>query len=201
MTLCASSTQVSASAADTPPPVAQAMTPTASGPDINVVLDVSKSEDVVIKEDVFYGHKKSLSDATMLVHSSGEEEEFEDDSGRHTPQSQDAVGGPEHHMTPLERSLVDPPAYPFSHSMDTVPTGPPAYQSHPIIRKPEDMGQLPPLREPGHMMPSMSEGDLSGQGRLRQKRDVYKRPVSDVPPARRNIDGLPPAVSALNDQI
>ncbi|XP_016308778.1 tyrosine-protein phosphatase non-receptor type 21-like [Sinocyclocheilus anshuiensis] len=178
---------VSASAAETPPPVAQAMPPTASGSDINVVLEVTKPEDVI------YGHKKSLSDATMLVHSSGEEEEFEDDSGRHTPQSQDAVGGPEHHMTPMGRPLVDPPAYPFSHGMETVLTGPLAYQSHPIICNPEDLGQLPPLREPGHMVPSVSEGDLSGQGRLRQKRDVFKRPVSDVPPARRNIDGLPPA--------
>uniref|UniRef100_A0A8C1W5H7 Tyrosine-protein phosphatase non-receptor type n=1 Tax=Cyprinus carpio TaxID=7962 RepID=A0A8C1W5H7_CYPCA len=80
---------------------------------------VTKPEDAVIKEDVIYGHKKSLSDATMLVHSSGEEEEFEDDSGRHTPQSQDAVGGPEHHMTQMGRPLVDPPAYPFSHSMET----------------------------------------------------------------------------------
>uniref|UniRef100_A0A671M8Y3 Tyrosine-protein phosphatase non-receptor type n=1 Tax=Sinocyclocheilus anshuiensis TaxID=1608454 RepID=A0A671M8Y3_9TELE len=182
-----STTQVSASAAETPPPVAQAMPPTASGSDINVVLEVTKPEDVI------YGHKKSLSDATMLVHSSGEEEEFEDDSGRHTPQSQDAVGGPEHHMTPMGRPLVDPPAYPFSHGMETVLTGPLAYQSHPIICNPEDLGQLPPLREPGHMVPSVSEGDLSGQGRLRQKRDVFKRPVSDVPPARRNIDGLPPA--------
>uniref|UniRef100_A0A8C1I7L2 Tyrosine-protein phosphatase non-receptor type n=1 Tax=Cyprinus carpio TaxID=7962 RepID=A0A8C1I7L2_CYPCA len=171
----------------------KAMQPTASGSDIDIVLEVTKPEDAVTKEDVIYGHKKSLSDATMLVHSSGEEEEFEDDSGRHTPQSQDAVGGPEHHMTPMGRPLVDPPAYPFSHSMETVPTGPLSYQPHPIIRKPEDLGQLPPLREPGHMVPSVSEGDLSGQGRFRQKRDVYKRPVSDVPPARRNIDGLPPA--------
>uniref|UniRef100_A0A8C1D3K8 Tyrosine-protein phosphatase non-receptor type n=1 Tax=Cyprinus carpio carpio TaxID=630221 RepID=A0A8C1D3K8_CYPCA len=139
----------------------KAMQPTASGSDIDIVLEVTKPEDAVTKEDVIYGHKKSLSDATMLVHSSGEEEEFEDDSGRHTPQSQDAVGGPEHHMTPMGRPL--------------------------------DLGQLPPLREPGHMVPSVSEGDLSGQGRFRQKRDVYKRPVSDVPPARRNIDGLPPA--------
>ncbi len=182
----ASPTQVSSSAAETPPPVAQAMQPTASGSDINVVLEVAKPEDAII-----YGHKKSLSDATMLVHSSGEEEEFEDDSGRHTPQSQDAVGGPEHHMTPMGRPLVDPPAYPFSHSMETVLTGPLAYQPHSII-------QLPALREPGNMVPSVSEGDLSGQGRLRQKRDVFKRPVSDVPPARRNIDGLPPAVRSLN---
>uniref|UniRef100_A0A8C1W5Y6 Tyrosine-protein phosphatase non-receptor type n=1 Tax=Cyprinus carpio TaxID=7962 RepID=A0A8C1W5Y6_CYPCA len=179
----------------------KAMQPTASGSDIDIVLEVTKPEDAVIKEDVIYGHKKSLSDATMLVHSSGEEEEFEDDSGRHTPQSQDAVGGPEHHMTQMGRPLVDPPAYPFSHSMETVPTGPLSYQPHPIIRKPEDLGQLPPLREPGHMVPSVSEGDLSGQGRFRQKRDVYKRPVSDVPPARRNIDGLPPAVSSLKCKV
>ncbi|XP_005169845.1 tyrosine-protein phosphatase non-receptor type 21 isoform X1 [Danio rerio] len=183
--------KVSASAADTPPPVAAAVPHAASGSDINVVLEVSKPEDVGIKEDVFYGHKKSLSDATMLVHSSGEEEEFEDDSGRHTPQSQDAVSGPEHPMTSLGRSLGDPPAYPFSHSMETVLTSPPAYQAHSIMQKAEDVGPLPPLREPGLMMPSVSEGDLSG--RLRKNRDISKRPVSDVPPGRRNIDGLPPA--------
>lgn len=181
---------MSASTAETPPPIVQPKPPNASSSDINVVLEVSKPEESVIKDDVCYCHKKSLSDATMLVHSSGEEEEFEDDSGRHTPQSQDAVSGPEHHLTPIGRPLGDPPAYPFSHSMDTVLTGPLAYQPH-------SLGPLPALPEPGHMVPSVSEGDLSGQGRSKYKRDVFKKPVSDVQPARRNIDGLPPPVSSL----
>lgn len=163
------------------------MSPTTPNSDINVVLEVTKPEEAIIKEDVCYGHKKSLSDATMLVHSSGEEEEFEDDSGRHTPQSQDAVGGPEHHLPPIGRSLVDPPAYPFS--MDTVLTGPLSYQPHSLT-------PLPALPEPGHMVPSVSEGDLSGPGRSKYKRDMFKRPVSDVPSGRRNIEGLPPPVSS-----
>ncbi|KAA0711661.1 Tyrosine-protein phosphatase non-receptor type 21 [Triplophysa tibetana] len=102
--------KVSASTAETPPPVVQ------TKPPVDAVLEVSKPEEAVIKDDVCFGHKKSLSDATMLVHSSGEDEEFEDDGGRHTPRSQDVVS-PEHHLTPLG----DPPAYPFSHSADTVP--------------------------------------------------------------------------------
>uniref|UniRef100_A0A8C8FR58 Tyrosine-protein phosphatase non-receptor type n=1 Tax=Oncorhynchus tshawytscha TaxID=74940 RepID=A0A8C8FR58_ONCTS len=76
---------VSASAADTPHLVPHG----SSGSQLNVFLERTKSEDGGEgKEDVRYGHKKSLSDATMLVHSS-EEEEFEDESGRHTPQSHD----------------------------------------------------------------------------------------------------------------
>ncbi|TRY92489.1 hypothetical protein DNTS_028192 [Danionella cerebrum] len=178
-----------ASATETP--VTTAMPSTASSTDINSVLEVAKPEDAVIKEEVIYGHKKSLSDATMLVHSSGEEEEFEDETGRHTPQSHP---NPEPHLSQIGCSLPlpDPPAYPFSHNLEMVLTSPPAYPAHAIIRKPEEVGQLPPLREPSHMMPSVSEGDLSGHGRLRQKRDILKRPVSDVPPARRNNEGLPP---------
>uniref|UniRef100_A0A8B9LDQ9 Tyrosine-protein phosphatase non-receptor type n=1 Tax=Astyanax mexicanus TaxID=7994 RepID=A0A8B9LDQ9_ASTMX len=85
----------------------------------------SPAEGEIIKEDVCYGHKKSLSDATMLVHSSGEEEEFEDDSGRHTPQSQDAAAGPDQqHMTVLGHPIMEqpPPAYPFPPSLDPVLT-------------------------------------------------------------------------------
>uniref|UniRef100_A0A8C7U4L8 Tyrosine-protein phosphatase non-receptor type n=1 Tax=Oncorhynchus mykiss TaxID=8022 RepID=A0A8C7U4L8_ONCMY len=69
---------VSASAADTPHLVPHG----SSGSQLNVFLERTKSEDGGEgKEDVRYGHKKSLSDATMLVHSS-EEEEFEDESGQ-----------------------------------------------------------------------------------------------------------------------
>uniref|UniRef100_A0AAZ3QQN1 Tyrosine-protein phosphatase non-receptor type n=1 Tax=Oncorhynchus tshawytscha TaxID=74940 RepID=A0AAZ3QQN1_ONCTS len=60
-----------------------------SSSQLKVFLERTKSEDGGEgKEHVRYGHKKSLSDATMLVHSS-EEEEFEDESGHHTPQSHD----------------------------------------------------------------------------------------------------------------
>ncbi|XP_063039631.1 tyrosine-protein phosphatase non-receptor type 21 isoform X2 [Engraulis encrasicolus] len=68
-----------------------------SASELNMLLERSvkdECEEAGSKEDVRYGHKKSLSDATMLVHSSsGEEEEFDDEGGRHTPQSQDALAG------------------------------------------------------------------------------------------------------------
>uniref|UniRef100_A0A8B9LJN0 Tyrosine-protein phosphatase non-receptor type n=1 Tax=Astyanax mexicanus TaxID=7994 RepID=A0A8B9LJN0_ASTMX len=139
---------VSVSAAETSPSVTSPVAPAASGSDLNVFLERTKAEGEIIKEDVCYGHKKSLSDATMLVHSSGEEEEFEDDSGRHTPQSQDAAAGPDQqHMTVLGHPIMEqpPPAYPFPPSLDP------------------HKGQL-----------------------------MKKRPVSDVPAAKRNVDGLPP---------
>lgn len=51
-------------------------------------------------------------------------------------------------------------------------------------------------------MPSVSEGDLSGTAKQRAKKDVKKRPVSDVPPGKKAVEGLPPPVSpAPNDVI
>ncbi|XP_030627519.1 tyrosine-protein phosphatase non-receptor type 21 [Chanos chanos] len=178
------STQPSAAAASM-------MDPATSGSDLNVFLEGSKAEEADSKEDVRYGHKKSLSDATMLVHSSGEEEEFEDDGGRHTPQSLETtlIGGSEQHMR------QPPPAYPFSAALDPHLSVPLSYKPHPLILEQEvETGgpvygyQLTPI------VPSVSEGDLNGQGRPKPKREVAKkRPVSDIAPGRRNIDGLPPA--------
>uniref|UniRef100_A0A8C7ME87 Tyrosine-protein phosphatase non-receptor type n=1 Tax=Oncorhynchus kisutch TaxID=8019 RepID=A0A8C7ME87_ONCKI len=167
---------VSASAADTPHLVPHG----SSGSQLNVFLERTKSEDGGEgKEDVRYGHKKSLSDATMLVHSS-EEEEFEDESGRHTPQS---------HDIPLE----PPPAYPIGSFLDPVLSGLPAYQVHPLIQEAESL-YLFEGGQTGRMVPSMSDSDISGQNKPKTKKDfIKKRPVSDVPAGKKPIDGLPPA--------
>ncbi|XP_027028227.1 tyrosine-protein phosphatase non-receptor type 21 isoform X2 [Tachysurus fulvidraco] len=188
---------VSVSASETPPklipPVAH--TASASTSELDVFQERTEAEDMVLKDDVHYGHKKSLSDATMLVHSSGEEEEFEDDSGRHTPQSQDAVAAPKEHVDVLEIPLRETPlpAYPFSPSLDQVMPIPLGFQPQPRIREQDETGSLYPYSEADVIMPSFSEGDLSNQSRWKPKREmIKKRPVSDVPSARRNIDGLPP---------
>ncbi|XP_067099943.1 tyrosine-protein phosphatase non-receptor type 21 isoform X1 [Osmerus mordax] len=186
---------VSASAAETastPPPAQRGPS---QGSQLNVFLERTKSEDGGEgKEDVRYGHKKSLSDATMLVHSSGEEEEFEDDGGRHTPRSQDALGGvshpdpQQHHLVSLAQiPLEPPPAYPTGSSLDPALTGPLAYQTHPLIPEAEAM-YLPRQQQP-RMMPSVSEGDLSSQAKYNKTK---KRPVSDVPAAKKTVEGLPP---------
>ncbi|XP_018519140.1 tyrosine-protein phosphatase non-receptor type 21 isoform X2 [Lates calcarifer] len=198
---------VSSSAAETatPPPVLRGGR--SQGSQLNVFLERTKAEDRGdIKEDVQYGHKKSLSDATMLVHSSGEEEEFEDDSGRHTPLSQDAMAAivPEqasqqHHslsslssLPPQQQTPIEPPpAYPIGSSLDPSITGSLTYKVHPLIQEGEPLYLLSDFRQP-RIMPSVSEGDLSGQGKQRTKTDCKKRPVSDVPPGKKTVEGLPP---------
>ncbi|KAE8290041.1 Tyrosine-protein phosphatase non-receptor type 21 [Larimichthys crocea] len=166
----------SATETATPPPVLRD-----GRSQLNVFLERTKTEDRGdIKENVQYGHKKSLSDATMLVHSSGEEEEFEDDSGRHTPLSQDAQ------QTPIE----PPPAYPTGSSLDPSITSSITCKVRPLIQEGEPLYLLSDLRQP-RIMPSVSEGDLSGQSK-KPKKDFKKRPVSDVPPGKKTVEGLPP---------
>ncbi|XP_031603006.1 tyrosine-protein phosphatase non-receptor type 21 isoform X2 [Oreochromis aureus] len=196
----------SSSAAETatPPPVLHGGR--SQGSQLNVFLERKNPEDIEdIKEDVQYGHKKSLSDATMLVHSSGEEEDFEDDSGRHTPLSQDAFvpeqPPQQHHsltslssLTPQQQQTPTepPPAYPIGSSLDPSITSTLTYKVHTLIHEREPLYLVSELQQP-RIMPSVSEGDLSGQEKPRPKKDFKKRPVSDVPPGKKAVEGLPPA--------
>ncbi|XP_063352944.1 tyrosine-protein phosphatase non-receptor type 21 isoform X2 [Pelmatolapia mariae] len=196
----------SSSAAETatPPPVLHGGR--SQGSQLNVFLEQKNPEDIEdIKEDVQYGHKKSLSDATMLVHSSGEEEDFEDDSGRHTPLSQEAFvpeqPPQQHHsltslssLTPQQQQTPTepPPAYPIGSSLDPSITSTLTYKVHTLIHEREPLYLVSELQQP-RIMPSVSEGDLSGQEKPRPKKDFKKRPVSDVPPGKKAVEGLPPA--------
>ncbi|KAL3968777.1 small subunit ribosomal protein S21 [Sarotherodon galilaeus] len=196
----------SSSAAETatPPPVLHGGR--SQGSQLNVFLERKNPEDIEdIKEDVQYGHKKSLSDATMLVHSSGEEEDFEDDSGRHTPLSQDAFvpeqPPQQHHsltslssLTPQQQQTPTepPPAYPIGSSLDPSITSTLTYKVHTLIHEREPLYLVSELQQP-RIMPSVSEGDLSSQEKPRPKKDFKKRPVSDVPPGKKAVEGLPPA--------
>lgn len=124
------------------------------GSQLNVLLEHSQNEEIK-EETVSYGHKKSLSDATMLVHSSGEEEE--DDTGRHTPLSQDGVAAdvPEVPKEP-------PPAYPIGSALESAITGGLGYKSHPPI----------PERE-AWTVPS--EGETVFTTKAKAKKDVLKK--------------------------
>uniref|UniRef100_A0A8C9WDA2 Tyrosine-protein phosphatase non-receptor type n=1 Tax=Scleropages formosus TaxID=113540 RepID=A0A8C9WDA2_SCLFO len=64
---------MSLSGAETNPPHIRS-----SGSKLHVFLEKTKSQDGGSNEDVQYCHNKTLSDATMLVHSSGEEEDFDE---------------------------------------------------------------------------------------------------------------------------
>ncbi|XP_029686359.1 tyrosine-protein phosphatase non-receptor type 21 isoform X1 [Takifugu rubripes] len=194
---------VSSSAAEsaTPPPVLHGGR--SQGSQLNVFLEHPKKEE--IKESVQYGHKKSLSDATMLVHSSGEEEELEDEGGRHTPLTQEAAAAlgpnqpsqPHRSLTPLtalapqqQNQMEPPPAYPIGSSLDPSITSSITYKVHPMIQG-EPLYLLPDLRQP-RIIPSISDGDLSGQAKQKTKKDVKKRPVSELPPGKKTVEGLPP---------
>ncbi|KAM9786716.1 tyrosine-protein phosphatase non-receptor type 21 isoform X4 [Syngnathus typhle] len=184
----------SAVEAVTPPPAPRGGR--SQGSQLNVFLERAKTEDRSDKEDVEYGHKKSLSDATMLVHSSGEEEEFDDDAGRHTPLSHDAVvpekESPQHpFMAPQQQTPPEPPpAYPIGSSLEPMLAAALTYKVHPLIHETEPL-YLRDVRQ-ARIMPSVSEGDLSGEAKHKSKKDFKKRPVSDVPQAKKTIEGLPP---------
>uniref|UniRef100_A0A8C9WMH1 Tyrosine-protein phosphatase non-receptor type n=1 Tax=Scleropages formosus TaxID=113540 RepID=A0A8C9WMH1_SCLFO len=90
---------MSLSGAETNPPHIRS-----SGSKLHVFLEKTKSQDGGSNEDVQYCHNKTLSDATMLVHSSGEEEDF-DESACHVPQ--DTAGTLQQHVA-VPREPVDP---------------------------------------------------------------------------------------------
>uniref|UniRef100_A0A665WD95 Tyrosine-protein phosphatase non-receptor type n=1 Tax=Echeneis naucrates TaxID=173247 RepID=A0A665WD95_ECHNA len=159
---------VSSSATETatPPPVLRGGR--SQGSQLNVFLERTKTEDI---KDMQYGHKKSLSDATML-----------DDNDLTTLSSL-----PPQHQTPVE----PPPAYPIGSSLDPSITGSLTYKVHPLIQEDEPLSTILDLRQP-RIMPSVSEGDLSVQAKQKTKTDFKKRPVSDVPPPKKTVEGLPP---------
>ncbi|XP_024592103.1 tyrosine-protein phosphatase non-receptor type 21 isoform X2 [Neophocaena asiaeorientalis asiaeorientalis] len=172
---------MSASAADVAPRAGSA------GSQPNVVTERTKREEDDEQQSLRYGHKKSLSDATMLIHSSEEEEEdLEEGRGaqarappgsysQQAPRSGPHTPGPTHslepkaHVTEAERK---------GRAGSPVPTP----------------GEGPRSRRDGLLTPSMSESDLTTSGRYRARRDsLKKRPVSDLLSGKKNVvEGLPP---------
>jgi tyrosine-protein phosphatase non-receptor type 14/21 len=182
---------MSASAADVAPRSLLA------GSQPSVFSDRTKQEDPEEQESESYGHKKSLSDATMLIHSSEEDEDFEEDNGsqalpaRPEPQrpatysqepqltypcaSVTAVTGPLHILEPK------------SHVTETEKRARDINPVHLVVEAQRS-------RRDGLLTPSMSESDLTTSGRYRARRDsLKKRPVSDLLSGKKNIvEGLPP---------
>ncbi|XP_039189387.1 tyrosine-protein phosphatase non-receptor type 21 isoform X4 [Crotalus tigris] len=175
-----------------------------SGSQTSVFLEKAKQEEIKEQEDnVNYGHKKSLSDATMLIHSSEEEEECEDES-KANPALPFINGKPQLPSLiacyPTE-SLLN---YPYS----SVPSSPgPLHIHEPKLHITETdkrvkdvspshiMGDSQVLRRgDGLLTPSVSESDLTISARYRVRKDsVKKRPVSELLSGKKNIvEGLPP---------
>ncbi|XP_019407926.1 PREDICTED: tyrosine-protein phosphatase non-receptor type 21 isoform X1 [Crocodylus porosus] len=170
----------------------------------SVLMERTKQEENEEQEEgMNCGHKKSLSDATMLIHSSEEEEEFEEEKA-HTSlsplsegqaQLSGIMGGhPSESLLSYPYSSVASPAGPL-HILE-----PKLHITEPEKRM-KDMSPVHLLAESqvqrrgeGLLTPSMSESDLTTSGRYRVRKDsVKKRPVSDLLSGKKNIvEGLPP---------
>ncbi|XP_006879196.1 PREDICTED: tyrosine-protein phosphatase non-receptor type 21 [Elephantulus edwardii] len=152
------------------------------------------------QEGLRYDHKKSLSDATMLIHSSEEEEEGEEDSKAgaalalcaQEPRQLAAPAGT-YSTEPLLGCACGPPAGPL-HILEPKPLVTEAEKRAKDVGPLYPMGDAQRLRRDGRLMPSMSESDLTTSGRYRARRDsLKKRPVSDLLSGKKNIvEGLPP---------
>lgn len=179
---------LSASAAEVVPRALSA------GSQPSVFTERTKREGQEEAEGLRYGHEKSLSDATMLIHSSEEEEDedFEEESGARAPPGRAREPRPGLTQDPpsCPRALLAGPLHilePKAHvpdsekrMMDSSPVGTTAEAQR-------------PWRD-GLLTPSMSESDLTTSGRYRARRDsLKKRPVSDLLSGKNNIvEGLPP---------
>ncbi|EHB11853.1 Tyrosine-protein phosphatase non-receptor type 21 [Heterocephalus glaber] len=195
-----------------PPPPYPYPRPANSTPDLSRHLYISSSNPDLItrrvhhsvqtfQEDslpVAHSLQESLSDATMLIHSSEEEEEeFEED-----PKAPAALSA-----RPEPRPLAAyAPELPRSHPCAMAQVPGPLHILEPKAHIPEakkrarDLSpvhmivEAPCPRREGLLTPSMSESDLTMSGRYRARRDsLKKRPVSDLLSAKKNIvEGLPP---------
>ncbi|XP_077179542.1 tyrosine-protein phosphatase non-receptor type 21 isoform X2 [Paroedura picta] len=189
---------MSASAADVAPPKVVPAQPV-------VFLERTKQEENEQREEnVSYGHKKSLSDATMLIHSSEEEEEFEEENKPPATFSPLINGKPQ---LPSVLGCYPPESlmnYPYS---SVVPPPGPLHILEPKLhiteteRKVKEGNPAPVMadtqvhrRGDGLLTPSASESDLTTCTRYRVRKDsVKKRPVSELLSGKKNIvEGLPP---------
>ncbi|XP_059229545.1 tyrosine-protein phosphatase non-receptor type 21 [Mustela nigripes] len=171
---------LSASAADPPP------RPVSAGSQHGGCPDRAERRPADERGGLGYGHKKSLSDATMLIHSSEDEEDLDEEMASL------AVPFP-HARVPRGHHSPELPPGPSRGPCALTPSAPgpgPMHGREPVPQLGEAGG---PHRE-GLLTPSMSESDLTTSGRYRARRDSLKqRPVSDLLSGKKNVvEGLPP---------
>ncbi|KAG8561923.1 hypothetical protein GDO81_015531 [Engystomops pustulosus] len=167
-------------------------------------IDRTKEEQSVEHERGRYGHKKSLSDATMLIHSSEDDEEDNDEDN--TTSVSQAPLYDRSQLRPVIETYTDESEsnYPYN----SMPVNHLHIYEHkpPELEKERRLTAASPIqfgaehltgrRSNGSIPPSVSESDLTAVTvRYRTKKEpVKKRPVSDVLSAKKDIvEGLPPS--------
>ncbi|KAM5127151.1 tyrosine-protein phosphatase non-receptor type 21-like, partial [Mantella aurantiaca] len=187
----------SSSAANAAP---QKIVPTDS---TNVYMERAKDEPGAEHERGHYGHKKSLSDATMLIHSSEDDDEEDEENRTNVAQT------PHYDRSQL-RTVVE--TYPDESESSYPYSSVPLNHLHIYESKPAEVEverrqtAISPLQFTGDLMsnkrgnstipPSVSESNLTaGTVTYRVKKEpMKKRPVSEVLSAKKNIvEGLPPS--------
>ncbi|XP_004739159.1 tyrosine-protein phosphatase non-receptor type 21 [Mustela putorius furo] len=171
---------LSASAADPPP------RPVSAGSQHGGCPDRAERRPADERGGLGYGHKKSLSDATMLIHSSEDEEDLDEEMASL------AVPFP-HARVPRGHHSPELPPGPSRGPCALTPSAPgpgPMHGREPVPQ----LGEAGGPRREGLLTPSMSESDLTTSGRYRARRDSLKqRPVSDLLSGKKNVvEGLPP---------
>ncbi|KAM9294239.1 tyrosine-protein phosphatase non-receptor type 21 [Gastrophryne carolinensis] len=176
----------------------------------NAYVERAKEEQSAEHERSHYGHKKSLSDATMLIHSSEDDDEDgeEVDSRTNVPQA------PHYDRSPL-RTVMETypdepePSYPYS-SMPANHLHIYEYKLAEVEKERRPTADSPlqfagdllaNRRGSGTIPPSVSESNLAaGIVTLRIKKEpTKKRPVSDILSGKMDIvEGLPPSGGMKN---
>ncbi|XP_030069602.1 tyrosine-protein phosphatase non-receptor type 21 [Microcaecilia unicolor] len=169
----------------------------------SVFIGKTKEEPNEEHEATKYGHKKSLSDATMLIHSSEEDEDdFEEEKSASA--SRTSTEEPAQLSAVLGNYANEPlPSYPFSSSA----ASPMHCVEQPLLvtegeieKQFKDVSPVHFItdthaqrRGEGMLAPFVSESDLTMSERYRVRKDsVKKRPVSDVFSGKTIVEGLPP---------
>ncbi|KAM5274027.1 tyrosine-protein phosphatase non-receptor type 21 [Ctenodactylus gundi] len=169
-----------------------------AGSQPSVSADRAKQQEPDDRDGGRFGHKKSLSDATMLIHSSEEEEDFEEDGKAQAGLS--ARPGPRHpptHAQEPHRGYPCPSVTPVVGPLHILEPKPHVTETEKRARDASPVhttGDAQRPRRDGRLTPSMSESDLTTSGRYRARRDsLKKRPVSDLLSGKKHaVDGLPP---------
>ncbi|XP_038631988.1 tyrosine-protein phosphatase non-receptor type 21 isoform X1 [Scyliorhinus canicula] len=154
-----------------------------AGSQPNVYFERTKPGDIEIHQEKSYYHGRSLSDATMLIHSSEEDEEY--DTGYIEKTSR---------IPPFDSTTQSPVV---SNQFLNEPLPDYLYSSAPALASQHSSEKQVPEREAMEAMQFLafvSESDLNAIGKKQIRRESSKkRPMSEVLSGRLNaIEALPP---------
>uniref|UniRef100_UPI00398F7F65 tyrosine-protein phosphatase non-receptor type 21-like n=1 Tax=Pristiophorus japonicus TaxID=55135 RepID=UPI00398F7F65 len=156
---------------------------TAAGSQPNVYFERTKPGDNAVHENKNYNHGRSLSDATMLIHSSEEDEEYD------TGYIEQRLQMPTFDSTAQLSAVLN--QFPNEPLPDYLYSSAPALASHHSLEKQVREREA---KEAMQYLPSVSESDLNTIGKSHVRRESSKkRPMSEVLSGRFNaMEALPP---------